>query len=449
MANQELSRHASTIEKLNAQLEQRVQVRTEELEHTNQQLVRRNVEIQNFYHTLSHELKTPLTSAREFLSITIDGLAGPLSETQSEYLTIAMKSCDQIGVCLNDLLDSARMDTGKYRLELKPTSLAALVHQVKGTMAAKAAAKQIHLDASVEPGLPELHVDPQRITQVICNLVTNAIKFTPEGGRIEIAADRAAEAPACLRVSVTDTGRGIPPEEFQWIFDRLHQVKSGDAATEEGLGLGLYLCRQLVELHGGKIWLESDLGKGSKFTFTMPQDREANRPSVLIVDDEPSILEAMEAVLRSEGYTVTTARGGADALEKMRAKLPDVLILDLEMPDMDGAETFGAIRKTWGPVPVIIHTGFPDSSKLRRALEISPFTLLSKPCPPEQLAATVRAVRRQAETRFWMRSPSQRQAEGGTKPTPASPETNPPCPTQRPQHETNADRFMTRDSILG
>jgi CheY-like chemotaxis protein/two-component sensor histidine kinase len=380
-------------------------------------------------------LKTPLTSAREFLSITIDGLNGPLNATQLEHLGMALESCDQIRVCLDDLLDSTRLDTGKFALELKPIALANLVHPVRTALAAKAAAKNIRLEVTIQPELPDAQLDSKRITQVLNNLVVNAIKFTPEGGRIEIVAEQAGESPGFLRVSVADTGRGIPPEELVQIFDRLHQVKHGDAATEEGLGLGLYLCRQLVKLHGGRIWAESHPGQGSKFTFTLPQDQsqKASLTSVLVVDDEPSILDVLEPVLRKEGFHVITARGGADALERMHARLPDVVILDLEMPGMDGAETLGKIRRTWGAVPVILHTAFPDSAKLERALESSPFTLLSKPCAPAQMIATVRAVRKQSETGFWTRSPSQWQAEGGSKPTPASPESAPSCSTQTNQ----------------
>jgi len=214
-------------------------------------------------------LKTPLTSAREFISILLDGLAGPLNDTQTEHLAIALESCDQIRVCLNDLLDTTRLETGKFTIELKSTSLEELVRQAAISFGPQATAKRIGLKTNIQTGLPQLQVDPNRITQVIANLVNNAIKFTPEGGRIEINAGAATE-PGFVQVSVRDTGGGIPVEEHDRIFDRLYQVKPGDAASGQGMGLGLYLCRQLVELHGGRITVASEPGKGSTFTFTLP-----------------------------------------------------------------------------------------------------------------------------------------------------------------------------------
>jgi len=268
-ANQELARQTDKVEKLNAVLEERVRERTADLQASNRHLERRNAEIQNFYHTLSHELKTPLTSAREFISILLDGLAGPLNDTQTEHLAIALESCDQIRVCLNDLLDTTRLETGKFTIELKSTSLEELVRQAAISFGPQATAKRIGLKTNIQTGLPQLQVDPNRITQVIANLVNNAIKFTPEGGRIEINAGAATE-PGFVQVSVRDTGGGIPVEEHDRIFDRLYQVKPGDAASGQGMGLGLYLCRQLVELHGGRITVASEPGKGSTFTFTLP-----------------------------------------------------------------------------------------------------------------------------------------------------------------------------------
>lgn len=271
-ANKELAEHAAKIEQLNAELDQRVRERTAELESVNGRLELKNREIGYFYHTLSHELKTPLTSAREFISILLDGLDGPVNGTQAEHLAIARESCDQIRVCLDDLLDTTRLETGKFKLDARSGSLANLIQLAVTALSSRAAARQIALTASAAPGLPPVCMDARRITQVITNLVNNAIKFTPPDGRIEITAGAPADAPGFLRVSVSDTGRGIPAEELDRIFDRLHQVKPGDASSEHGIGLGLYLCRQLVELHGGRITVASEPGKGSTFSFTLPAD---------------------------------------------------------------------------------------------------------------------------------------------------------------------------------
>src|SRR5207248_1411600 len=154
------------------------------LESTNKDLLRKNEEIQNFYHTLSHELKTPLTSAREFISIVMDGLAGKVNETQLEYLGIAKESCNQLRVFLNDLMDTTRLETGKLRMERKSVALGSLVQQIVRMMNPVAAAKRIRLSETVQPRLPTVLIDEHRITQVITNLLNNALKFTPEGGKI-------------------------------------------------------------------------------------------------------------------------------------------------------------------------------------------------------------------------------------------------------------------------
>ena len=169
-----------------------------------------NTEIQNFYHTLSHELKTPLTSAREFVSIVMDGLAGPLNETQLEYLGIAKESCDQLRLYINDLLDVTRLETGKMSIEFQALPLAALVERVVEMLAPAAAGKGVSLSCDCQPDLPAVPIDKQRILQVLTNLTTNAIKFTPAGGHIRLSLSEAPADPECLQVDVRDTGGAFP-----------------------------------------------------------------------------------------------------------------------------------------------------------------------------------------------------------------------------------------------
>jgi CheY-like chemotaxis protein len=182
-------------------------------------------------------------------------------------------------------------------------------------------------------------------------------------------------------VAVRDTGRGIPKDQLDMIFNRLYQVNGDDQSAESrnGLGLGLYICQELVQLHGGRIWVESELGQGSTFTFTIP--KRQNRPAlnVLVVDDEAAIRDTLRQLLEKKGYHVTLAGGGAEALELMRQQLPALVILDLQMPDMDGAETLEQIRKQWGEIPVVVHTSYPEGDLMNRALKGAPFTVLAKP----------------------------------------------------------------------
>jgi signal transduction histidine kinase len=187
-----------------------------------------------------------------------------------EYLGIALDSCQQLRVCINDLLDASRIETGKLALDLKHASLAAVVKRVVTTMRPAADEKQIALVQEIPAELPDASLDQNRMTQVISNLLDNAIRHTPRGGSIVVKASP-AQMRESLQVSVSDTGCGIPEEEQAHVFDRLYQIKAGDAASEQRLGLGLYLCRELVQLHGGRIWVESQPGRGCTFSFILPQ----------------------------------------------------------------------------------------------------------------------------------------------------------------------------------
>jgi PAS domain S-box-containing protein len=375
------------------------------LAEANTELSRRNEEIQNFYHTLSHELKTPLTSAREFIAIVMDGLAGSVNETQLEYLGIAKESCNQLRVCLNDLLDASRLETGKLSIELKRGNPGALIQRIITMMTPVAKAKKINLASEIAAGLPEVPMDEGRITQVITNLLNNALKYTPENGQITIkAAPIAAEGINYVEVTVTDTGTGIEPQLLPRIFDRLFQIATGDAAKDGGLGLGLYICQELVHLHGGSIRAESQLGKGSTFAFRLPEQTPCKWVNVLVVDDDDAMLEMFAPLLARDGFNVTAVKSGAAALEVIHKQTPDVILMDLVMPEMDGAATLKEVRKEFGSIPVVVYTGFPDSEIMARAMESGPFTLLRKPCPIERLVQTLKQVCKQRETTF-LRNP--------------------------------------------
>jgi PAS domain S-box-containing protein len=363
-----------------------------QLEKTNRDLVKRSQEIQYFYHTLSHELKTPLTAAREFVSIVIDGLAGELNSTQLNYLRIAKKSCTELAVYINDLLDATRLDTGKLHLELKAASLTAIIQRAIAVMEPVAARKKIRLSEELDTRLMDVMVDESRIMQILTNLLNNALKFTFEGGAIVVKLAEYSKNSECVQISVTDNGCGIAQDKIDNLFHRFYQIKNGDTTPEKGVGLGLYLCRQMVLLHGGNIWVESTLGKGSTFAFTIPKQAATKTAYVLVVDDDSDVRKALRLALEDNGFDVATAAGGSEALQQIDQKTPDVVVLDLMMAGMDGPSTLKEIRKNLGPIPVIVHTGYPDGDLMQRALESSPFTLLAKPCLPKRFVETVRRI---------------------------------------------------------
>jgi PAS domain S-box-containing protein len=371
--------------------EEKIKEVQSKLEATNQDLLRRNQEIQNFYHVLSHELKTPLTSAREFVSMVMEGLAGPLNRTQLEYLGIAKDSCNQLRICVNDLLDTTRIETGKLSLKFSSIDLKDVTERIVKSLRAKAIEHNVHLDFEPPSQLSVIAADENRITQVITNLIDNAFKFTPTGGIIAVKIHEVFGRPDYLQVSVSDTGCGIPKEELDCIFERLHQVKAGDATKEHGIGLGLYLCRELVWLHGGVIWVNSQVGKGSVFTFILPKSQKKTQTDVLIIDDDADLLETMKMMLENE-YQVRTALDGEEGLKEMRRKVPDIIIMDLSMPNVDGVQLLRAVRENWEAVPVIVHTAYSNGQLMKQAMEYSPFTLLSKPSEMSSLLRAVRCV---------------------------------------------------------
>lgn len=236
-----------------------------ELETANTALRRRNDEIRRFYHSISHELKTPLSAAREFLSLVQDGVAGPVTEQQKEYLEYAVESCDQLAEHFNDLVETTRLDNGK--IEIRPKNFD-LMHAVKRAMASTAQLareRKVDVATDIPDDLSKVHADENRIVQVLCNLLSNAIKNSVPGSvvRIEASADDAA-----VRVDVVDNGCGIEEEHHTGIFERLFQVPDAPN-TNGGLGLGLAIAQAIVGLHGSEITVDSEPGIGSTFSFVL------------------------------------------------------------------------------------------------------------------------------------------------------------------------------------
>ncbi|MFH0945326.1 MAG: hybrid sensor histidine kinase/response regulator, partial [Planctomycetota bacterium] len=241
-----------------------------ELEKMVSNLRKKNDEITRFYHTLSHELKTPLTAATEFVLLLLEGLAGSINEQQAEFLETVKESHSLMTLHINDILDATRLETGKLSLHRDSIALADLIDRVVATFGPSARDGGVRLEFRREDELPRAFVDERRITQVVSNLLANAIKFTPNGGQVSVSVGLERGSADRLRVSVADTGRGISQEQLPHIFDRLYQVTQDDTSIHGGLGLGLSISKDLVELHGGEISVASVLGEGSTFTFAIP-----------------------------------------------------------------------------------------------------------------------------------------------------------------------------------
>jgi PAS domain S-box-containing protein len=225
---------------------------------------------ENFLSHVSHELRTPLTAIYFFTTNVLDGLLGDLTPEQREHLSLALENVKQLKDMVSDLLDITRVETHKLTVEPQHASSAKLIAEALATCRTNAAAKNISLRSEAAPGLPFVWADPARVRQILINLIDNGIKFTPAGGTITIESRRFAEDDGFLCLSVSDTGCGISPENRELVFDRLAQVRSTAEASRSGLGLGLFISRELVLRHDGRIWVESQLGQGSTFYFTLP-----------------------------------------------------------------------------------------------------------------------------------------------------------------------------------
>ena len=223
-----------------------------------------------FLSHVSHELRTPLTCIHQYVTLLLDGLAGPVAPEQSDHLKTVLKSVNQLHAMIRDLLEATRAESGKLRVEPRCVALGELVQQAVAMLRPTADEKKIGLEIGLDQRLPMVHADPDRVLEVLINLVDNAIKFTPAEGSVIVQASMVEADPGFVYVSVSDTGRGIGPEAKSLIFERLYQDPDSVDNNRSGLGLGLFICREIVRRHEGRIWVSSELGQGSTFTFTLP-----------------------------------------------------------------------------------------------------------------------------------------------------------------------------------
>lgn len=223
----------------------------------------------DFVDSVTHELRTPLIAIDKSISLLVSKSAGPISQDQEQFLSIAERNLKRLAQLINDLLDLSKLEAGKIELKLKPVSIEKIINEPIETFAAWLKTKSIKLEKIIKEGMPQVNVDCDRINQVLVNLIGNAIKFTPTNGKITVEAIFRKENQE-LEVSVHDTGIGIPKEELPKIFDKFYQSARATSSEVSGSGIGLSIAKEIVELHRGKIWAESQIGQGAKFIFTLP-----------------------------------------------------------------------------------------------------------------------------------------------------------------------------------
>ncbi|MBV9602837.1 MAG: response regulator [Chloroflexi bacterium] len=307
-----------------------------------------------FVSQVSHELRTPLTAIKGFTELLLDGDAGEVNDEQQEYLDIVKSNVDRLVALINDLLDISRIESGRIKLDLAPIDLAAIITSVVATMRPLLDAKQQTLTTSVEADLPLAMGDRDRVVQVVTNLVSNAHKYTQAEGAITVSAERTDNL---LRVAVQDNGMGIPADDIPKLFTRFFRVDSSLTREIGGTGLGLSIVKSIVELQGGTVSVESEVGRGSTFAFTLPiagAEAPAIAPrvsvppegTVLVVENEPDIREQLESSLMRAGYTVRLADDIADAISQMDQQRPDLVMLRLRLTAPRGFEDARALAET-------------------------------------------------------------------------------------------------------
>jgi len=223
-----------------------------------------------FLSHVSHELRTPLTCIHQYVTILLDGLAGAMKPDQTDHLKTVLKSVNQLHAMIRDLLEASRADSGKLRIDQRCIDVGDLIGQAVAMMRPTAVEKRIGLSAAIDLAVPLVYADPDRVLEVLINLIDNGIKFTPPDGSVEVKAAMVETDPSSVYLSVCDTGRGIPQEALPLVFERLYQDPDAIDGSRAGLGLGLFIAKEIVTLHGGRMWLASQAGSGSTFSFTLP-----------------------------------------------------------------------------------------------------------------------------------------------------------------------------------
>jgi len=375
-----------------------------------------------FLANMSHELRTPLNAIIGFSEILLDQTFGELNERQRRQVSNIHQSGQHLLNIINDLLDLSKIESGRMELHPQTFALSPALEESLMMVRLKAHHHNIELGLELDEAPQNITADPRLFKQVLFNLLDNAVKFTPDGGRVTVRVSlepgseeetwpRAGpeqetrstpEGPAFCRVAVSDTGIGIAPEDQERIFQSFEQADSSHARAYEGTGLGLTLCKQIVELHGGRIWVESEIGQGSTFTFTLPLDRRRSQRSLLVIDDDVGMLEVIQGGLGDERLLVTTAETLAQARACLAEQTPDIIILDLVLPDGSGFQLLQEIRQNEATrdTPVLVLTGYGQDDHLAQALELGANEFLTKPFSMSILAETVwRFLRAQKSTR--------------------------------------------------
>lgn len=401
------------LESLNKELETRVSERTTELARANEQLRAANRMKDEFLATVSHELRTPLNVMQGHSELL---LGETLSDSSRQSVEAIYRNAKAQGHLISDLLDVSRIISGKMELEAAPVSLAKVVEAALETVDVAAKSKDIHLHVEVDPSIGPVSGDFHRLQQVVWNLLTNAVKFTPKSGSVTV---RLEGLDSKARISVSDTGKGIEADFLPHVFERFRQEDASTTRHFGGLGLGLAIARHIAEAHGGQIEVTSP-GKdqGSTFSVTLPllavqqqtqlplsegpespkgfaQAARLRGVSVLVVDDQDDARAMLKLILGRAGAQVWTAGSSEEAQTVLQSHTPDLIVSDIGMPDESGYTLLKKVRAQTGAarsIPAIALTAYAHPADRAQAIEAGFQRHLAKPVMPGELIETIRQL---------------------------------------------------------
>jgi len=354
-----------------------------------------------FMRAVAHELKTPLTPILASIETLTDELQDERSLRLARNIAQGASGLDKR---VDELLDLSRGEVGMLQLRLESTDLRPMLRAIADNMTPLALSNGLSLIAHLPPNLPKVRADVSRLEQVLTNLMNNAIKFTPRGGKVTLSA---RDNGTTIVIEVKDTGPGMSERQKKHLFEPYRRPEAGVRVRPYGMGLGLVLCKMFIELHDGQIWVRSRLGKGSTFGFSLPVETpsslpmEADKPGklwkVLIIEDNPQIVNAISLALEAEWphAALLSTRMGEEGIDLVGTEHPDVVILDLGLPDKDGLDVLQEIR-LFSSVPILILTVRQEEQDITRALSMGANDYVTKPFKMKELLARVKVqLRRQ------------------------------------------------------
>lgn len=360
---------------------------------------RANTMKSQFLANMSHELRTPLNSIINFTYMVSQGLFGPVNEEQVSFLNRIQTNGQHLLGLINDILDISKIEAGRLTLCKESVQLDELIHGIMSTAIGLTREKPITLQQEIAPDLPPITIDRTRIRQVLLNLLSNAAKYTDEGTITVQAGCKGQE----VVISVIDTGIGIPLEDQERIFGEFQQVEGGSNRRYEGTGLGLAISQRLVQMHSGRIWVESNPGIGSTFFVSLPIGEAEEEPveissepltantngiKVLVIDDDQSAIDIISTYLGQDGYAVYGLTDSRRALEEVHNLQPAIIILDILMPHRDGWETLADLKSDPASafIPVVLYTVVREE---QLGMHLGASAYMVKPISEEQLRRTV------------------------------------------------------------